>query len=213
MGMSLPTTTVTAPHVVTDPAILYFGTPVVLVSTTNPDGTANLAPISSAFWLGHTATIGMAPTTRSRRNLARTGQAVLALPSVEEVDAVDRLALTTGMAEVPERKVLRGYEFVADKFARAGLTPVESDVVTPPRPAECPIAMECVAEPGPADAWTVQLDVRRVHAHPSVLVPGRPDRIDPDRWRPLIMSFQQFYGLDGRVSPSRLASIDEELYR
>ncbi|WP_277602060.1 hypothetical protein [Nocardioides turkmenicus] len=36
---------------------------------------------------------------------------------------------------------------------------------------------------------------------------------DPDRWRPLVMSFQQFYGFGERVHPSRLASIDEELYR
>ncbi|MGI8308307.1 hypothetical protein [Saccharopolyspora hattusasensis] len=31
------------------PSILYFGTPVVLLSTENSDGTANLAPMSSAW--------------------------------------------------------------------------------------------------------------------------------------------------------------------
>ena len=49
-----------APHCVTEPNILYFGTPVVLVSTLNEDGTANLAPISSAFWLGWRGVIGIA---------------------------------------------------------------------------------------------------------------------------------------------------------
>ena len=39
-------------HQSIEPAILYFGTPVVLVSTLNEDGSANLAPMSSAFWLG-----------------------------------------------------------------------------------------------------------------------------------------------------------------
>ncbi len=39
-------------HETIDPAILYFGTPVVLVSSTNEDGSPNLAPISSAWWLG-----------------------------------------------------------------------------------------------------------------------------------------------------------------
>jgi flavin reductase (DIM6/NTAB) family NADH-FMN oxidoreductase RutF len=43
-------------HVQTDPAILYFGTPVVLLSTRNEDDTANLAPISSVSWLGRQAT-------------------------------------------------------------------------------------------------------------------------------------------------------------
>jgi hypothetical protein len=39
-------------HVSVEPAILYLGTPVVLVSSTNEDGSPNLAPMSSAFWLG-----------------------------------------------------------------------------------------------------------------------------------------------------------------
>jgi flavin reductase (DIM6/NTAB) family NADH-FMN oxidoreductase RutF len=33
---------------VVEPRVLYFGTPVVLVSTSNEDGTANLSPMSSA---------------------------------------------------------------------------------------------------------------------------------------------------------------------
>ena len=36
-------------HRTIDPAILYFGTPVVLVSSTNEDGSPNLAPMSSAW--------------------------------------------------------------------------------------------------------------------------------------------------------------------
>jgi flavin reductase (DIM6/NTAB) family NADH-FMN oxidoreductase RutF len=36
-------------HTSIEPGILYFGTPVVLISTINPDGTANLAPMSSAL--------------------------------------------------------------------------------------------------------------------------------------------------------------------
>jgi hypothetical protein len=45
------------------------------------------------------------------------------------------------------------------------------------------------------------------------LVPGEPDRIDPDRWRPLIMSFQHFYGLTPRLQESTLATIPESAYR
>jgi len=45
-------------HTVIDPAILYFGTPVVLVSSTNVDGSPNLAPMSSAWWLGHSCMLG-----------------------------------------------------------------------------------------------------------------------------------------------------------
>jgi flavin reductase (DIM6/NTAB) family NADH-FMN oxidoreductase RutF len=35
-------------HRIAEPAILYFGTPVVLIGTSNEDGTPNLAPMSSA---------------------------------------------------------------------------------------------------------------------------------------------------------------------
>ena len=39
-------------HVMSEPNILYFGTPVVVLSTVNEDGSYNLAPMSSVFWLG-----------------------------------------------------------------------------------------------------------------------------------------------------------------
>ena len=42
-----------------EPKVLYFGTPVVLISSANPDGTTNLAPMSSAWWLGYTAMLGV----------------------------------------------------------------------------------------------------------------------------------------------------------
>ncbi|WP_186004545.1 hypothetical protein [Isoptericola variabilis] len=48
---------------------------------------------------------------------------------------------------------------------------------------------------------------------PQLRRAGHANRVDPDRWRPLIMSFQQLYGLDDRVRPSRLATIAEEHYR
>ncbi|WP_341772710.1 hypothetical protein [Burkholderia gladioli] len=39
-------------HVTAHPSILYFGTPVALLATVNADGSHNLAPMSSVFWLG-----------------------------------------------------------------------------------------------------------------------------------------------------------------
>lgn len=198
-------------HVATDPAILYFGTPVVLVSTVNPDETANLAPISSAFWLGKTAVIGLGRSAQTRANLERTGEAVLALPSADLVSAVDRLALTTGRVDIPESKLRRGYRYHADKFELAGLTPVPSPIVRPPGVAECPVLMDCRLEHSGESACILTVEATRVHE--DIRMPGIPNRIDPDRWRPLIMSFQKFYGLGEQVHPSRLATIDEELYR
>ncbi len=43
---------------------------------------------------------------------------------------------------------------------------------------------------------------------------GQPDRVDPDKWRPLIMSFQKFYGLaPQQLHDPALASIPEAMYR
>lgn len=63
----------------------------------------------------------------------------------------------------------------------------------------------------------VEVRIVRVHVEERLLldggVAGAGDRIDPDAWRPLIMSFCQMYGLGGRAGVSRLAEIPERLYR
>jgi flavin reductase (DIM6/NTAB) family NADH-FMN oxidoreductase RutF len=211
-------------HRVIDPAILYFGTPVVLVSTRNEDGSPNLAPMSSAWWIGRRCVLGLAQSSKTTQNLLRTKQCVLNLPSVAQVASVDRLALTTGSDPVPEGKTRRGYRFEREKFGLGGLTPVASDLVAPPRALECPVQMEAelsvshgLAADDPAaagQAMILETRVVRVHAEENVLLEGHENRVDPDLWRPLIMSFQQFYGLaPGRVQDSRLAMIPEQKYR
>ena len=97
---TLPPGIVDDMHQVVDLKVLYFGTPVVLISTRNPDGTANLAPMSSAWWLGDQAMLGMNTGSQTTRNLMRERECVLNLPSAELAGAVDRLALLTGSAEL-----------------------------------------------------------------------------------------------------------------
>ncbi len=46
-------------HVTLSFRVFYFGTPVVLISARNPDDSANLAPISSAWWLDDRCMLGM----------------------------------------------------------------------------------------------------------------------------------------------------------
>jgi flavin reductase (DIM6/NTAB) family NADH-FMN oxidoreductase RutF len=210
-------------HVTIDPAILYFGTPVVLVSTLNEDGTPNLAPMSSAWWLGRSAVLGFGARSHTPANLLRTRECVLNLPSVEQVTAVDRLARTTGSSPVPPHKLAMGYRHEKDKFRTAGLTPMAAESVAPPRVAECPVQLEAVLEgifPLAQDdperrGKLVALEVRvvRVHVAESVRMAGHRNRIDPERWRPLIMSFSQYFGLGEMLHHSTLAEIPEEAYR
>src|SRR5688572_4847229 len=215
--------TAAASHVTIDPAILYFGTPVVLVSSTNPDGSPNLAPMSSAWWLGRSAMLGFGARSHTPANILRTGECVLNLPSVHQVAAVNRLARTTGSSPVPPHKIAMGYRHERDKFATAGLSALDSEVVQPPRVAECPVHLEAVLEgTHPLAASDEQrrgnliaLEVRivRIHVEPAVRINGYPHRIDPRKWRPLIMSFGEFFGLGDVIHHSTLAEIPEDAYR
>jgi flavin reductase (DIM6/NTAB) family NADH-FMN oxidoreductase RutF len=121
------------------------------------------------------ALLGLSAASQTARNLQRSRECVLNLPSQGQVVLVDRLALTTG----------------AD--AASGFF------------SERPVQLEAVVEAvhGIADAAAAQrgrllnIDVRvaRVHLEASILMSGLPNRVDPDKWRPLIMSLQKFYGL------------------
>ena len=129
-----------------EPAILYFGTPVVLIGTTNEDGSYNVAPMSSVFWLGWRCILGLAAVSQTPKNMLRTKECVLNLASVDNVEAVNRLARTTGTDPVPEVKVRRGYRYVGDKFGLAGLTPFKSETMMAPRVQECPVQLEAKVE-------------------------------------------------------------------
>jgi flavin reductase (DIM6/NTAB) family NADH-FMN oxidoreductase RutF len=207
-----------------EPAILYFGTPVVLIGSNNGDGSYNLAPMSSAWWVGWRCMLGLARNSKTTENLIRSGECVLNLPSAHLVGAVDRLARTTGSNPVPAGKIRRGYRYEKDKFALSGLTALRGETVAAPRAAECPVQIEAkvahVHEMAQEDeVWrgnlaAIEVRVTRVHAHPDVMMEGEPNRIDPDKWRPLIMSFQQFYGLTPeKLQRSELGQIPESQYK
>lgn len=212
------------PTVQIDPAILYFGTPVVLIGSTNEDGSHNLAPMSSAWWVGWRCMLGLARNSKTTENMIRTGQCVLNLASANLVAAVDRLARTTGSDPVPPGKLYRGYRHAKDKFGLCGLTALPGETVSAPRALECPVQMEAkvahVHEMAQEDAvWrgnlaAIEVRITRVHAHPDIMMSGAPNRIDPDKWRPLILSFQEFYGLTPeRLQRSELGQIPEAMYR
>jgi len=180
--------------------------------------------MSSAFWLGWRCVLGLSAVSKTPQNMRRTGECVLNLASIDNVAAVNRLARTTGSDPVPPAKTLRGYRFEPDKFGISGLTPVASETVAPARVLECPVQLEATVESihqlGERDpdlrpgALIIEVRIQRVHVDEAILMPGTANRIDPDRWRPLIMSFQQFYGLSARtLQESTLAQIPEALYR
>ncbi|MBO8192985.1 flavin reductase family protein [Streptomyces oryzae] len=191
-------------HTAIEPSILYFGTPVVLLSTENQDGSFNLAPMSSAWALGRTVVLGLGREGQTARNLGERPGLVINLPAPALWPAVERLAPLTGRNPVPATKA-DGCRYEPDKFIAAGLHMEPSHTVRPPRVAECPLQFEARAEPPrpevSGECVIIEAVVRKVHADPRIVVPGT-DHIDPAAWSPLIYNFRHYFGLGPQLGHS-----------
>lgn len=198
-------------HAITiHPSVLYFGTPVALVTTLDGDGVANITPMSSAWALGDRLVLGLSGESQGCINLVRSGEAVVNLPDPSLHDAVERIARTTGRNPVPDYKQAMGYRHEADKFDLAGFTRCPSRRIAPPRIAECPLQLETRllhargATPGPADDandpgfLVIELEVIEVHAHADVVLDGT-QHVDTARWSPLLYVFRHYFGTGGRL--------------
>jgi len=199
-------------HKVINPKIHYFGTSVVLISTINEDGTPNLAPMSSAWWLNQSCMLGMSSKAQTVQNIIREGECVLNLPSIDLIPAVDRLTLLTGRNPVPESKAARGYKFEANKFDVAGLTQLPSQLVQAPRVKECPVHLEArfvKFHPfeEPSSLVAIEVRIEKVHVEPDLLMDANPNYVDPSKWNPMIMNFCEYFGLSEQLSVSRLAPV------
>lgn len=209
-------------HRTIEPAIHYWGTPVVLISTLNEDGSTNVAPMSSAWWLGWSCMLGLDASSKTVENLQRSRACVLNLPTDAMAAHVNALALTTGSPTVPIHKKLLGYRQVTDKFQAAGLTAVATTESGPAAIAECPVHLEGeVVHLRPfaqqdsrmaVPAVAVEVRLLRAHVDESLLMDGHPHRIDPDLWRPMIMSFRHLFGRGAWLDTSVLARGPEEAY-
>jgi flavin reductase (DIM6/NTAB) family NADH-FMN oxidoreductase RutF len=193
-----------ADHLAITPSILYFGTPVVLLTTENEDASANLAPMSSAWALDQVVVLGLGVQGHTARNLTVRPDLVINLPSPQQWAAVERLAPLTGSDPVPPHK--RGsFRFEPAKYEAAGLHPEASELVRPPRVAECPIQLEARAarvRPDASGAFLiVEAHVLKVHADPRIVIPGT-QHIDPARWSPLIYNFRHYFGLGPELGHS-----------
>jgi flavin reductase (DIM6/NTAB) family NADH-FMN oxidoreductase RutF len=185
-----------------EPKILYFGTPVALISSQNEDGSTNLAPISSFWALGWTAMLGLLDETKTADNLARWPECVVNIPSPEMWQQVEELAPLTGKNPVPEIKA-RQFHFELNKFDASGLNPMTSEVVKPERAKECPVHLEArvvrlhtlsgekLNELGGGVA--AEVEVLRVHVANEVIL--GENHIDPEKWSPLIYNFRHYFRL------------------
>ncbi|MGH1526182.1 flavin reductase [Leifsonia sp. L25] len=189
-------------HRVVSPPILYAGTPVILLASLNDDGTPNLAPASSYWALGRMLALGLETEGQTLANLEERPQVTVSFPSPPLWSAVERIADLTGRPEVPAAKAGR-YTHRADKFAAAGLTPQASDLVGPPRVAECLLQLEAEVRritPGVTGEYAIaEAEVVRVHADHRIVADG--DHIDPLAWQPIVYSFRHYFGIGEPLGP------------
>jgi len=192
-----------APHRVIRPPVLYFGTPVALVTTLNQNRTPNITPISSAWALADRLVLGVSSMSQGVDNIWHERECVVNMAPAPIWERVEQIARLTGRHPVPDVKAASGYRFHPNKFEIAELTPIASDLVRPPRIAECPMQLEArvvaMHRSGGGD-WSPGLDqsfaivevkVERVHAHEDITISGT-DYIDVSRWQPLFYVFRHY---------------------
>ncbi len=144
--------------------------------------------------------IGLSAFSKTTENILRNKECVLNLPTVHQVANVNRLAKTTSSSPVPQGKKQKGYRYQADKFGLAGLTPLKAHKVFAPLVQECPVQLEAtyvathlLAEDDEVQKGrivTIELRIVCVHIEETILVEGTTNKVDPNKWRPLTMSFQ-----------------------
>lgn len=209
-------------HLEIEPAILYLGTPVALITTENEDGSFNVAPNSSMFWLGWSCMLGLDRTSQTTKNLIRTGHCVLNMATFDMANSVNELSMFTGSQSVPLHKKLLGYQYRKDKLSGTGLTTKNALSFKGLRIMECPIQLEAKLvnchdfarnDPKMAiSAASIELQIVRVHAEEAVILDSDRNKIDPSAWHPLIMSFRRYFGVTESQVKSKLFSGDENLY-
>lgn len=176
------------------PTMFYYGFPVVLLTTTDKDGNADVTPISSTFTLGANAVIALVKLNKAYHNVMEVPEIVFNLPTAAMWEKVEAIAPYTAQNPVPPQKMGK-YTYTDDKFSIGGFTQLPSEKVRPPRIAECPIQAEAkVKNVNDRDAYVlVELEFVQVHAEDHLVMEG--NKINPLEWEPLIYNFKHYYGL------------------
>lgn len=197
------------PTRIVSPKILYFGTPVVLLTTLNADESSNITPVSSAWSLGNRIIIGLGEGGHGLANLQRHRECVVNVPSPRLWRNVEKLAPFTGANPVPEHK-RELFRYEKDKFAASGLTAVPSHFVAPRRIDECPLQIEAkvvdIRMTGESTRFSVvEFESVRIHAHETIVYDDT--HINPSSWGPLIYNFRHYFALGEELGKTFRADV------
>jgi flavin reductase (DIM6/NTAB) family NADH-FMN oxidoreductase RutF len=195
------------------PKILYFGTPVALITTIDQYGHPNIGPMSSVWALGYKLVLGLGCDGKTYSNLMAQKECVVNIPTKNLQQNIESIAHLTGANPVPEgKKALYRYE--PDKFTAGGFSAIDSAVVRAPAIKDCPIQLEAILEQhsiidfdsdGQPDVAAVTVKVVNVRAHENITIGD--NHIDPQKWSPLIYNFRHYFSLGEALGKNFKAEI------
>ncbi|HEY4288520.1 MAG TPA: flavin reductase family protein [Puia sp.] len=196
-----------------NPSILYFGTPVALITTVDATGNVNIGPMSSVWALGWTLLLGLECASKTYQNLISQKECVVNLADPSLFQNVEKIASLTGADPVPDYKKGR-YSYSADKFEAGGFSKMPAEQVAPPRIAECRLQLEAIFkneivirdDPKESSAIAaVEVRVLKVHTDENMI--AGDNHIDPAKWSPLIYNFRHYQGLGKELGKTFKAEI------
>jgi len=195
------------------PKILYFGTPIALITTIDDKGHPNIAPMSSVWALGYKLVLGLGCDGKTFSNLIAQRECVVNIPSINLQQNIESIAHLTGANPVPEDKK-KLYKYEPDKFTAGRFSVIYSQIVSPPAIMDCPIQLEAILEQysiidfdtnGNPDVAAVTVKVVNVRVHENILIGN--NHIDPEKWSPLIYNFRHYFGLGKALGKNFKAEI------
>ncbi|UOQ68160.1 flavin reductase family protein [Hymenobacter volaticus] len=178
--------------------------PVAFVSTISATGEVNLSPYSFFnVFSSNPATLIFSPANRVRDNTQKH--------TLYNVREVPECVVNICDYAVVEQMSLASteYERGVNEFVKAGLTELISDLVRPPRVAECPVSLECVVEQiiaiGDSNGGGNLVICRVVQAHfrEDILLDSGPG-IDPHKFDAVARLAGDWYS---RVTPDSLFTV------
>ena len=154
--------------------------PIAFASTVDADGRVNLSPYSFFNAVSSNPPVLIfSPVNRTRDNTSKH--------TLDNVQAQAEVVINIVNYAVAEQMSLTSTEYDrgVDEFVKAGLTPLPSERVRPPRVAECPVAFECRVQqviPLGTEGGAGHLVVCEILlAHVSEAVLDEEQRIDPHK--------------------------------
>lgn len=189
-----------------DFASLYFGTPVAIISSQNPDGSTNLSPISSWWILDRNIVFGLGTSGKCYENITGSPDIVLNIPDSRLWQNIEAIANKTGKASPPEWKKKRGYVFEQDKFSCGNFHKEKALTINSLRIKECPVQIEAkvggIAPLTGSQGNLVSVDamITCVHISEALLIrTQRGVKFNVEKWNPLYYIFRHYFTLGNRL--------------